>query len=104
MPLLSKGHAGARLLRHQRRHSVALHALDTLHTLLERPTGSGKSVALGYIVSNFRAIPGGQVFFMGEGYSAFRSHQGAGRRAPLISEKRKYRFNHWRGSTVRPTG
>jgi type IV secretion/conjugal transfer VirB4 family ATPase len=48
-----------------------LHVLDTGHTLLEGPTGSGKSVALGYIVSNFRAIPGGQVFFMDKGYSAF---------------------------------
>jgi type IV secretion system protein TrbE len=34
-------------------------------------TGMGKSVALGYIVANFRAIPGGQVFFMDKGDSAF---------------------------------
>ncbi len=31
----------------------------------------GKSVALGVIVANFRAIPGGQMFFMDKGYSAF---------------------------------
>jgi len=48
-----------------------LHVLDTGHTLLEGPTGSGKSVALGIIVANFRAIPGGQLFFMDKGYSAF---------------------------------
>jgi type IV secretion system protein VirB4 len=31
----------------------------------------GKSVALGVIAANYRAIPGGQVFFMDKGYSAF---------------------------------
>ncbi|MGO9605796.1 MAG: conjugal transfer protein TrbE [Candidatus Binataceae bacterium] len=48
-----------------------LHVADTGHTIEVGPTGMGKSVALGIIAANFRAIPGGQVFFMDKGYSAF---------------------------------
>ena len=48
-----------------------LHVGDTGHTGIYGPTGSGKSVALGTIALNFRAIPDGQVFFFDKGYSAF---------------------------------
>jgi type IV secretion system protein VirB4 len=48
-----------------------LHVADTGHTTIEGPTGAGKSVALGVIVANARAVPGMQVFFMDKGYSAF---------------------------------
>src|SRR5579863_4265916 len=48
-----------------------LHAGDTGHTGIYGPTGSGKSVALGMIAANFRAISDGQVFFFDKGYSAF---------------------------------
>ena len=48
-----------------------LHVTDTGHTALMGATGTGKSVALGVIAANFRAIPGGQVFFMDKGCSAF---------------------------------
>lgn len=48
-----------------------LHVADTGHTLIIGPTGSGKSVALGTIVANFRAVPEGQVFFFDKGYSAY---------------------------------
>jgi len=48
-----------------------LHQQDTGHTLFAGPTGMGKSVALGTVAVNFRAIPGGQVFLMDKGYSAF---------------------------------
>ena len=48
-----------------------LHTTDTGHTLIEGATGTGKSVGLGVIAANFRAIPGGQVFFMDKGYSAY---------------------------------
>ena len=44
---------------------------DTGHTMIEGPTGAGKSVALGVIVANARAVPGMQIFFMDKGYSAF---------------------------------
>ena len=50
---------------------VNLHVADTGHTLVKGPTGAGKSVALGTIVANFRAVPGGQVFFFDKGYSAY---------------------------------
>ena len=48
-----------------------LHVGDTGHTGIYGPTGSGKSVALGTIAANFRAVPDGQVFFFDKGYSAF---------------------------------
>ena len=48
-----------------------LHVGDTGHTAIFGPTGSGKSVALGTIVANFRSVPDGQVFFFDKGYSAF---------------------------------
>jgi type IV secretion system protein VirB4 len=48
-----------------------LHTTDTGHTLIEGATGTGKSVGLGVIAANFRAIRGGQVFFMDKGYSAY---------------------------------
>jgi type IV secretion/conjugal transfer VirB4 family ATPase len=48
-----------------------LHVADTGHVTIMGPTGSGKSVALGTIAANFRATPGGQVFFFDKGYSAF---------------------------------
>jgi len=48
-----------------------LHVGDTGHTGIYGPTGSGKSVALGAIAANFRAIPNGQVFFFDKGYSAY---------------------------------
>jgi len=48
-----------------------LHVGDTGHTAVFGPTGSGKSVALGIIAANFRAIPQGQIFFFDKGYSAF---------------------------------
>src|SRR5713226_8479113 len=48
-----------------------LHVGDTGHTAIFGPTGSGKSVALGIIAANFRAVPDGQVFFFDKGYSAF---------------------------------
>ena len=48
-----------------------LHVADTGHTGIYGPTGSGKSVALGTIAANFRAIPDGQVFFFDKGYSAY---------------------------------
>jgi type IV secretion system protein TrbE len=44
---------------------------DTGHTTIEGPTGAGKSVALGIIVANARAVPDMQIFFMDKGYSAF---------------------------------
>src|SRR6202022_3575639 len=43
----------------------------TGHTTIEGPTGAGKSVALGIIVANARAVPDGQIFFFDKGYSAF---------------------------------
>jgi type IV secretion system protein VirB4 len=48
-----------------------LHVGDTGHTAIFGPTGTGKSVALGTIALNFRALPGGQIFFFDKGYSAF---------------------------------
>jgi type IV secretion/conjugal transfer VirB4 family ATPase len=48
-----------------------LHVGDTGHTGIYGPTGSGKSVALGAIAANFRAVPDGQLFFFDKGYSAF---------------------------------
>src|ERR1700686_676760 len=48
-----------------------LHVADTGHTTVEGPTGAGKSVALGIIVANARAVPDMQIFFMDKGYSAF---------------------------------
>ena len=48
-----------------------LHVGDTGHTGIYGPTGSGKSVALAAIAANFRAIPGGQIFFFDKGYLAF---------------------------------
>jgi type IV secretion system protein TrbE len=48
-----------------------LHVADTGHTIIIGPTGAGKSVALGTITANFRAIPDGQIFFFDKGYSAF---------------------------------
>lgn len=48
-----------------------LHVSDTGHTLIIGPTGAGKSVALGVIAANFRAIPQGQIFFLDKGYSAY---------------------------------
>jgi type IV secretion system protein VirB4 len=48
-----------------------LHVGDTGHTGIYGPTGSGKSVALGAIAANFRAVPDGQMFFFDKGYSAF---------------------------------
>ena len=48
-----------------------LHIGDTGHTAIFGPTGSGKSVALGTIAANFRAVPDGQIFFFDKGYSAF---------------------------------
>jgi type IV secretion system protein TrbE len=47
-----------------------LHQGDTGHTVIEGPTGAGKSVALGVIAANARAVPGMQIFFMDKGYSA----------------------------------
>ena len=47
-----------------------LHVGDTGHTGIYGPTGSGKSVALGTIAANFRAILDGQIFFFDKGYSA----------------------------------
>jgi type IV secretion system protein VirB4 len=57
---------------------INLHVADTGHTMLEGPTGMGKSVALGVIATNFRAIPGGQLFFMDKGYSAYVLTQALG--------------------------
>src|SRR5712692_1885954 len=48
-----------------------LHVGDIGHTGIYGPTGSGKSVALGTIAANFRAVPDGQIFFFDKGYSAF---------------------------------
>jgi type IV secretion system protein TrbE len=48
-----------------------LHVGDTGHAGIFGPTGSGKSVALGTIAANFRAVPDGQVFFFDKGKSAF---------------------------------
>ena len=48
-----------------------LHVGDTGHTGIYGPTGSGKSVALGTIAANFRAVPDGQLFFFDKGYSAY---------------------------------
>jgi type IV secretion system protein VirB4 len=48
-----------------------LHVGDTGHTAIFGPTGSGKSVALGTIALNFRAMPDGRLFFFDKGYSAF---------------------------------
>ena len=48
-----------------------LHVADTGHTIGIGPTGMGKSAALAVIAANYRAIPGGQVFFLDNGYSAF---------------------------------
>jgi type IV secretion system protein TrbE len=48
-----------------------LHVGDTGHTGIYGPTGSGKSVALGTIAANFRAVPDGQIFFFDKGYSAY---------------------------------
>jgi type IV secretion system protein VirB4 len=48
-----------------------LHVADTGHALLKGPTGSGKSVALGFIIANARAVPRMQIFLMDKGYSAF---------------------------------
>ena len=55
-----------------------LHVGDTGHTAIFGPTGSGKSVALGTIAANFRAVPDGQVFFFDKGYSAFVLTQALG--------------------------
>ena len=55
-----------------------LHVNDTGHTLLTGATGTGKSVALGVIVANARAVPGMQIFFMDKGYSAFVLTQALG--------------------------
>jgi type IV secretion system protein TrbE len=73
MPLLSAQYAGALLRRNDRKTAFRfnLHQQDTGHTLFAGPTGMGKSVALGTVAVNFRAIPGGQVFLMDKGYSAF---------------------------------
>jgi type IV secretion system protein VirB4 len=48
-----------------------LHTSDTGHTAIFGPTGGGKSVALGTIAANFRAVPEGQIFLFDKGYSAF---------------------------------
>src|ERR1700733_3200303 len=48
-----------------------LHVGDTGHTAIFGPTGGGKSVALGTIAANARAVPDMQIFFMDKGYSAF---------------------------------
>lgn len=48
-----------------------LHISDVGHTLLVGPTSTGKSVALGTIAANARAIPRVQIFFMDKGYSAY---------------------------------
>src|SRR6266849_4067029 len=48
-----------------------LHVGDIGHTGIYGPTGSGKSVALGAIAANFRAVPDNQIFFFDKGYSAF---------------------------------
>ncbi len=48
-----------------------LHISDTGHTAIFGPTGGGKSVALGTIKANFRAVLDGQIFFFDKGYSAF---------------------------------
>src|ERR1700686_959550 len=48
-----------------------LHVADTGHTTIEGPTGAGKSVALGIIVANARAVPDMHIFFMDKGCSAF---------------------------------
>jgi type IV secretion/conjugal transfer VirB4 family ATPase len=48
-----------------------LHVGDTGHAGIFGPTGSGKSVALGTIAANFRAVRDGQVFFFDKGKSAF---------------------------------
>jgi type IV secretion/conjugal transfer VirB4 family ATPase len=48
-----------------------LHVGDTGHTGIYGPTGSGKSVALGTIAANFRAVSDGQIFFFDKGYSAY---------------------------------
>jgi type IV secretion/conjugal transfer VirB4 family ATPase len=48
-----------------------LHVGDTGHASIYGPTGSGKSVALGTIAANFRAVADGQVFFFDKGYSAY---------------------------------
>jgi type IV secretion system protein TrbE len=50
---------------------LSLHVGDIGHTGIYGPTGSGKSVALGTVALNFRAVPNGQVFFFDKGYSAF---------------------------------
>jgi type IV secretion system protein VirB4 len=55
-----------------------LHVGDTGHTAIFGPTGSGKSVALGTIALNFRAMPDGQIFFFDKGYSAFVLTQALG--------------------------
>jgi type IV secretion system protein VirB4 len=47
------------------------HVSDTGHGLIEGPTGSGKSVAILNIVTNFRAVPDGQIFLFDKGYSAY---------------------------------
>src|SRR5580700_2954972 len=48
-----------------------LHVADTGHTMGIGPTGAGKSVAIGCIIANARAVPDMQIFFMDKGYSAF---------------------------------
>jgi type IV secretion system protein TrbE len=48
-----------------------LHVGDTGHIGIYGPTGSGKSVALGAIATNFRAVPDAQVFIFDKGYSAY---------------------------------
>ncbi len=50
---------------------VNVHVADTGHSLLEGATGSGKSVAIGVITANARAVPGMQIFLFDKGYSAF---------------------------------
>jgi type IV secretion system protein VirB4 len=80
-----------------------LHVIDTGHALLKGPTGSGKSVALGVIAANFRAIPGGQLFFMIRAIQPTCSRKRSAV-STWISAKRKYRFNRWRGLTIRLTG
>jgi type IV secretion/conjugal transfer VirB4 family ATPase len=48
-----------------------LHVADTGHTMAIGPTGAGKSVAIGIIIANARAVPRMQIFLMDKGYSAF---------------------------------
>ena len=73
-PYYPAEHAGALLRRDHRQHAVPLQPPRGRYrphaSRSDRPA-SGKSVALGVIVANARAIPGMQIFFMDKGYSAF---------------------------------